>query len=58
VIDLGNPMAGHEYMGEVIGQLGQPIVGIPGGGLTAATTMIQLRSGTGTGTSVMITEYN
>jgi hypothetical protein len=57
-IELGNKVGQIAAFGEVIGQLGQPIVGNNPPGLTAATTMIQLRSGTGTGTSVMVTEYN
>lgn len=46
------------YQGEIIGQLGQPIVGNNPPGLTAATTMVQVRSGSATGTSVKVTEYN
>jgi hypothetical protein len=44
--------------GEIIGQLGQPIIGQPNGQLTTATTMIKLRSGSATGTTVKITELN
>lgn len=54
-IELGNIIGQREASGEVIGQLGQPF---PGGTPAAATTMIMLRSGTATGTSVIITEYN
>lgn len=57
-IVLGNPIGQHEMAGEVIGQLGQPIVGIPTANIAAATTMIQVRSGTATGTSLVVTEYN
>jgi len=59
-IVLGNPVAQHEFQGETIGQLAQPIVGLPAAQQAAAssTTMIQLRSGTATGTSVVVTEYN
>jgi len=46
------------YQGEIIGQLGQPIVGNDPPGLTTATTMVMVRSGTGTGTTVKVTEYN
>jgi len=41
---------------QIIGQVGQQIIGASA--LTAATTMIQLRSGTATGTSVIVTELN
>lgn len=54
-IVLGNPIRQHGGGGEIIGQPGQPIVGF---GTTAATTMILVRSGTATGTTVMVTEYN
>ena len=57
-IVLGNPVGQHEMAGEVIGQLGQPIVGIPAANIAAATTMIQVRSGTAIGTSLVVTEYN
>jgi hypothetical protein len=57
-IVLGSPIGQHEMAGEVIGQLGQPIVGIPSANIAAATTMIQVRSATATGTSVVVTEYN
>jgi hypothetical protein len=57
-IVLGNPVGQFGFEGEIIGQLGQPIVGSPGGTMAAATTMIQVRSGTSTGTSVVVTEYN
>lgn len=53
-IELGNIIGQREASGEVIGQLGQPF---PGGTPAAATTMIMLRSGTATGTSVIVTEY-
>jgi len=46
------------YQGEIIGQLGQPIVGANPPGLTTATTMAKVRSGTATATSVKVTEYN
>ncbi len=59
-IVLGGDRTQHEPMGEIIGQLAQPIVGMPAAqqAAAAATTMIQLRSGTATGTSVQIVEYN
>ena len=59
-IVLGNPIGQHEMAGEVIGQLAQPIVGLPAAqqAAAAATTMIQVRSGTATGTSLVVTEYN
>lgn len=57
-IALGSAIAQRMYQGEIIGQLGQPIVGNNPPGLTAATTMIQLRSGTAAVTSVLVTEYN
>jgi hypothetical protein len=59
-IVLGSDRTQHEPMGEIIGQLAQPIVGLPAAqqAAAAATTMIQLRSGTATGTSVQIVEYN
>ena len=46
------------YQGEIIGQLGQPIVGNNPPGLTNATVMVQIRSGTDTETTVKVTEYN
>ena len=46
------------YQGEIIGQLGQPIVGANPPGLTTATTMMKIRSGTAAATSVKVTEYN
>ena len=46
------------YQGEIIGQLGQPIVGNNPPGLTTATTMVKVRSGSATATSVKVTEYN
>ncbi len=55
-IELGNPVAQIGGLGEIIGQLGQPITGLTTP--AAATTMIQLRSGTATATTVKITEYN
>jgi hypothetical protein len=55
-IEIGNPVAGFGMHGEIVGQAGQPIIGLPGG--TAATTLIKLRSGSATGTSVSIVEYN
>lgn len=57
-IELGSKIDQIAGAGETIGQLGQPIVGANPPGLTAATTMIKLRSGTGTGTTVMVTELN
>jgi hypothetical protein len=54
-IVLGNPMAGHEALGEIIGQVGQPIVGA---GTQAATQLINVRSGTSTATSIVVVEYN
>lgn len=57
-IALGNPVGQMKEGGEIIGQLGQPIVGSNPPGLTTATTMIKLRSGTATATTVMVTEYN
>jgi len=59
-IVLGGDRTQHLEMGEIIGQLAQPIVGMPAAqqAAQAATTMIQLRSGTATGTSVMVIEYN
>src|SRR5271157_1120169 len=57
-IVLGNPIAGHAEKGEIVGQVGQYIVGMPGGQPLPATTLIKLRSGTATGTSVVVTEYN
>ena len=56
--ELGNKVGQIGAWGEIIGQLGQPIIGNNPPGLTTATTMAQVRSGTGTGTSVMVTEYN
>ena len=41
---------------QIIGQVGQQVIGVTG--LNAATTMIELRSGTGTGTSVVVRELN
>ncbi len=55
---LGNLPGQIAAFGEIIGQLGQPIIGNNPPGLTNATIMAQVRSGTGTGTSVMVTEYN
>lgn len=55
-IELGNPVSSRGERGEIIGQVGQPIVGVPGG--TSATVLIKLRSGTATPTSVLISEYN
>lgn len=57
-IVLGSAVGQVGYTGEVIGQLGQHIIGMPGDVIAAATTMIQLRSGSATGTSVLVTEYN
>jgi hypothetical protein len=56
--ELGNKVGQIGAWGEIIGQLGQPIIGNNPPGLTNATVMAQVRSGTGTGTSVMVTEYN
>jgi hypothetical protein len=57
-IEQGSPVGQRGPWGEIIGQLGQPIIGQPNGQLTTATTMIKLRSGTATGTSVLVTELN
>ena len=59
-IIIGSDRTKHEPMGEIIGQLPQPIVGLPAAqqAAMAATTMVQLRSGTATGTSVRIIEFN
>jgi len=57
-IELGNKPGQIGAWGEVIGQLGQPIVGSNPPGLTTATIMAQLRSGTATATVVLVTEYN
>ena len=57
-IELGSTVGQRMYQGEVIGQLGQPIVGANPPGLTNATVMIKLRSGSDTATTVQITEYN
>jgi hypothetical protein len=57
-IELGSRVGQRGSEGEIIGQLGQPIIGQPNGQLTTATTMIKLRSGSATGTTVKITELN
>lgn len=57
-IVLGNPVGQFGMAGEIIGQLGQPIVGMPANTPTTATVMIQLRSGSATATSVTVVEYN
>jgi hypothetical protein len=59
-ITLGGDRTQHMEMGEIIGQLAQPIVGLPAAqqAAAAATTMMQIRSGTATGTSVTVIEYN
>lgn len=57
-IELGNKPGQIAAFGEIIGQLGQPIVGNNPPGNTAATIMAQLRSGTATATTVLVTEYN
>jgi hypothetical protein len=58
-IELPDKGMANEKYGAVIGQAAQPIVGLPGASnLTTQIPMIELRSGTGTGTSVMVTEYN
>ena len=59
-IVIGNPMAGHEALGEIVGQVAQQIVGLPAAQQAAAqaTTIIKLRSGTATATSVVVTEFN
>jgi hypothetical protein len=54
-IELGSPNTNLSF-GEIIGQVGQQIVGLPS--VNPATTMIQLRSGTATATTVEVTEYN
>ncbi len=59
-IVIGNPMAGHEALGEIVGQVAQQIIGLPAAQQAAAqaTTIIKLRSGTATATSVVVTEFN
>lgn len=57
-IELGSPIGQFKEAGEIIGQLGQPIVGIPDGELAGATVMMKLRSGTAIATTVEVTEYN
>ena len=59
-IELGSRVGQRGAYGEIIGQLAQPIVGMPATqqAAQAATTMIKLRSGTATGTSVLVTELN
>ena len=54
-IVLGSDIADRNWMGEIIGQPGQQIIGQPAA--QAATVMVQLRSGTGTGTTVLVKEY-
>jgi hypothetical protein len=54
-IELGSIIGQRMEAGEIIGQVGQPY---PGGTPAANTTMVMLRSGTATGTSVIVTEYN
>lgn len=55
-IVLGNPIRQHAEGGELLGNGPNVVVGIIGG--TPATPLIQLRSGSVTGTSVVVTEYN
>jgi hypothetical protein len=55
-IMLGNPIAQHAEGGEIIGNGPNVIVGMIGG--TPATQLANVRSGTATATSVMVTEYN
>lgn len=57
-IVLGSAIGQSGKSGEIIGQLGQHIIGMPGDVIAPATTMIQLRSGSATATSVVISEYN
>ena len=58
-IQLGSTIEQRGPYGEIIGQPPQPIVGLPGvNNLTTQIPMIKLRSGTATGTSVVITELN
>jgi hypothetical protein len=59
-IIIGSDRSQHMPMGEIIGQLAQPIVGLPAAqqAAAAATTMMQIRSGTANGTSVTVIEYN
>ena len=56
--ELGSEISQIGGLGEVIGQLGQPILGVVSAEIAAATVMVKLRSGTGTGTTVKITELN
>lgn len=55
-LELGSEIVQKGPWGEIIGQPGQPQIGVPGG--TPATTMILVRSGTATGTSIVVTELN
>lgn len=55
-LELGSEIAQKGPWGEIIGQPGQPQIGVPNG--TAATTMIKVRSGTATATSIVVTEFN
>lgn len=54
----GDDSPSRMYQGEIIGQLGQPLPGSNPPGLTTATTMVKVRSGSATGTTVKVTEYN
>jgi hypothetical protein len=58
-IIIGSDRSQHMPMGEIIGQLAQPIVGMPATqqAAQAATTILQIRSG-GAATSVQVTGYN
>jgi hypothetical protein len=55
-IVLGSPLGTDGKDGVIIGQLGQPLLGIVG--TLPATTMIQVRSASATATSLVVTEYN
>jgi hypothetical protein len=54
-IVLGSTIADDNWMGEIIGQPGQQIIGQAN--LQPSTTMIKIRSGSATGTSIIVTEY-
>ena len=58
MLELGNPVGQFKEAGEIIGQLGQPVIGIPEANRASATIMVKLRSGTATATTVLVTEYN
>lgn len=55
-IELGNPVGQIGPWGEVLGNGPGPLQGIVGG--SVATTLIKIRSGTATATSIMVTECN